>query len=505
MTRSARVLAGVSFSYIQLAVTTLIAIWYTPFLLRHVGTHDFGIWSAALPILGYVGYAEFGVLMILQRDVSYQLGAAGGDPAAAAGLADRIGQTLRMLVFQFPVLAAVSVVMFTTLSRTWGEAKLPFAVILVVLVGTFPLRAAHAALVGLQDLAFLGRLSLVNYVAGIAVSVVLLLVGCGLVALATSWAFTQVVLTVSCVVRLRLRFPTAFPRRLTPVSWTEVGDQLHRGFSIIAAQVAAVMLLSSDVVVIAAMLGADAVVPYTITDKLLTMFGNIPTQITTAAMPALSELRTSPDRHRLADVCTALVRVSLLAIGLVVVLIVFVNGGFVAWWVGKSAFAGPPVSLLICLAGLATLLTGSTNYPLYAFGAERRILVSTALAGGVAVGLGALLTRWIGLAGPPVAMILGSVLVGLPINFAGIARETGTSLWKELRELLPFAWRFAALVTVAFFAGRRWPPTTFVTLAAASIGAVLVYVAVMFPLALRHPVGMYVRPRLDRLRLRFAR
>lgn len=505
MTRSARILAGVSLGYVQLVVTTVVAIWFTPFLLRHIGDHDFGIWSAALPVLMYVGYAEFGLLTLLQRDVGYALGKAGGDAAAAPDLADCVGKSLRILLMLIPLFVTASIAMWAGLSHGWGNARAAFALVLLALILSFPLRVGHAALTGLQDLAFLGRLSLFNYLAGIALSVALVWLGWGLFGLAASWAFTQLFVAAVCLVRLRLKFPTAVPRRLTPVTRAEVREQLGAGFWIVATQLSSVMVNSFDVIVIAAMLGADAVVPYTITDRLLTMFGNLTLQINVAAQPALTELRTSKERHRLADVCAALLQTSLLSTGLVLTLVVFVNQGFITWWVGAHDFAGPYVSLLLALGALACLWFGTTNYALFAFGYEKRILVSTGLSGAVTVGLGVWLTHVVGLAGPPIGMIVGSGLLGIPLNLNWLARETGTTVKAQLRGLLPWAWRFALVLGTGFVVGHRWPPTTFLSLAAASIGSVLLYGAVMFPLVLRHPVGMYVRPRLERLRVRFAR
>src|SRR5579864_4407835 len=42
--RSARFLGGVGLGYSFQAISMLVGLWMTPFLLRHIGQHDLGVW-----------------------------------------------------------------------------------------------------------------------------------------------------------------------------------------------------------------------------------------------------------------------------------------------------------------------------------------------------------------------------------------------------------------------------------------------------------------------------
>ncbi len=92
--------------YAQLGLSTLFGLWFTPFLLRHVGRSDFGLWSAGMPMLTYVGMVDFGVLTIFQREVAFALGEAQGDPRQALGLPWLVGTMLRLVLLQMPALLA---------------------------------------------------------------------------------------------------------------------------------------------------------------------------------------------------------------------------------------------------------------------------------------------------------------------------------------------------------------------------------------------------------------
>ena len=70
-------------------------------------------------------------------------------------------------------------------------------VVLGVFVVTFPLRTFQAALVGLQDLAFVGRVQFGAWAAGTVLTIVLVLYGLALPAIAAGWCATQLVAVIA--------------------------------------------------------------------------------------------------------------------------------------------------------------------------------------------------------------------------------------------------------------------------------------------------------------------
>jgi 1,4-dihydroxy-2-naphthoate octaprenyltransferase len=61
------------------------------------------------------------------------------------------------------------------------------------------------------------------------------------------------------------------------------------------------------------------------------------------------------------------------------------------------------------------------------------------------------------------------------------------------------------LATGVIVLARVWVPHTFLLLGATAAAVGTVYLALMFPLALRAPLGDYVRPRLFPIRARVFR
>lgn len=498
MSRTTRLLHGVAFGYGNQVLVTLVGIWLTAFLLGNLGQADYGVWLVGTRILGYLLLLDIGVVALLPREVAFETGRAGGADAAT-DLSGIVGRTARIVLWQMPVVAITAALVWLLLPAEWEALRQPLAVVLVVFVLTYPARLFQACLSGLQDLAYLGGTYSVTWLLGTGLTVALVLAGWGLYALAIGWAVSQGLSSAIWWVRLRRRFPNAVPRRLPRISGAPLRDRLGRGLWISAAQVAQVLLQGTDLLIIGKLLGPTAVVPYFCTGKVLSVLANQPQLLAQAAQPALSELRTSADRHRLRQVCVALTRAILVLSGGVVCLVLLVNEGFVAWWVGAEQYGGFWLTLALVAGMLLRHWNMTTVYSLFALGHDKRISIAALADGAITVGASILLTQAYGLLGAALGTIAGVVLIGLPANLTLLAKETAASVWELGLELWPWAWRFGLGTVAALAISQLWVPRTTSALVAATLLCALGYLGLMWPLALQEPLGQYLRPRLAAL------
>jgi O-antigen/teichoic acid export membrane protein len=230
-------------------------------------------------------------------------------------------------------------------------------------------------------------------------------------------------------------------------------------------------------------------VPYACTGKLVTLLANQPQMFMQLALPALSELRTSAARERLFDVARAMAQVMLLLSGAVVVVVLSVNGGFVAWWVGESRFGGMGLTTLLLVSMLVRHLNLTLVYTLFCFGYERRLALTSVADGVTGLVLMILLVPAFGLYGAVVASLASTCLVSMPANFVALAREEPGSVAGFLGALKPWALRFvsmgAAVVLLMSFSAVRglW---ALIPLALAMAAA---YLMVMLPALKTPPLG----------------
>jgi O-antigen/teichoic acid export membrane protein len=139
-------------------------------------------------------------------------------------------------------------------------------------------------------------------------------------------------------------------------------------------------------------------------------------------------------------------------------------------------------------------------YSLFAFGQDRRISLTTLADGVITVTASIILVmRW-GLIGAAVGPILGVTLVALPANLSGLARELRTPVSHLIVCHWPWLWRFLLLAALAATSALVWVPRSLPALVAITLASLAAYGALMFPFALRDPLGVYVRPRIETLR-----
>lgn len=502
-TRTGRFVRGLSLGYISMGLTLVVGLWLTPFFLRHLGQEDYGVWLMIGQAMTYLGLMDLGVVALMPRETAFAVGRA-GRPEDAADLPEIVGRTIRLVLWQLPFVAAIATLAWFLFPGPIRGAAGPLAWLLVLFVIRFPIRIFQEVLVGLQDLAFIGKIQLVGFILTTATTVGLVLAGWNLYALVVGWGIGQLIPALVSFVRLRWRYPFALPTSLPNLPWKTAKRLLSNGGWVSVAQLAHLFVYGSDVLILGYLLGPAAVVPYVCTGKLVSVLQHQPNLIMETARPALSELRASHERDRLHSVTSALTLLALLLGGLIACGVAATNRGFTILWVGESLFGGATLTVALVAIMLLRLWNATAINAIFAFGYERRIS-STLLADGVLTcGLMVVLVPRIGLIGAPIASMIAVVLVSLPWNLSALAREGDVTLIRQVLGLANWFVRFAAVIGLTVWVEHVTAPRRIYALVAAGVAVTCAYILVMLPLARRPPLTEYVRPFVAGLKSRFS-
>ena len=494
--RTTRYLGGLTAGLANHVLTLLVGLWLTRFALSRVGQDGYGLWLVGLQIMGYFALADLGVVAVLPRQTAFVTGRTGRSPGELAAL---VGETARLVLWQMPLVLLGAAIVWLLIPGAWEPLRPALAIVLVAFVVGFPLRLFGAVLNGLQDLAFLGAAQLAVWTTSTGLIVALLYAGHGIRALAWGWALTQLLPPAIHAARLARRFPEALPSRLPRLGLAAAREHLGRALWVSVGQLAGVLNGGIDLLVIGAVLGPAAVVPYACTAKLIQVAANVPMMVSHMAGPALSEMRTGAGRERLLTVANALSQAVLFASGAIACVVAVVNGGFVGWWVGPHLYGGLGLTVLFVALMLVRHWGTTVVFAVYSFGHERRLALTGLAEGLVTATATVLLVRGLGIAGAPLGALVGAICVTLPAVVPVLARETGASVGALLGALAPWAARATVLVGAGVAWQRLAPPRSFPAVAAAAIAAALVWTAIMAPLALRPPLRPYALAALDTL------
>ncbi|CAN5704316.1 hypothetical protein BH24ACI5_BH24ACI5_19280 [soil metagenome] len=492
MSRTRRFVGGASVVYAHQGIVTVVGLWLTPFLLWRLGAHDYGLWLIATQLIAYLTLLDVGVLALLPRDTAYATGRAGG-VASASELPEVIGRTARIVLWQMPLIAVAAGIAWWVLPVSWQPLRVPLGLLLAAFVLTYPLRIFQATLQGLQDLTFVGSVQFFAWLLGTALTVYLVITGWGLAALAGGAMITQLTSLGVCGYRVATRFPAVLPRRIPRLEWPATMAHLQRALWVSVSQVAQVLLYATDLLIVAWIFGPVTVVPYACTQKLISVLSNQPQILAQVAAPGLSELRMGASRARLFSVTSSLSLALMLGSGAVFVVVLAVNRAFVSWWVGADLYGGAVLTGLFAVAMLVRHWNTALVYSLFSFGHERRISITTVVDGAVTLALSLVLARVIGVAGVPLGFLAGALLVSVPANIRALARDTGVTPLEFASALTPWAVRVALIVPVAVGSNLLVRSSSLLTVAAVAAVMGAAYAAIMLPIALRPPLGEYVR------------
>jgi len=491
--RLRRFVGGLGLGYIHTIVTVIVGLWLTPYVLRHLGSHDYGLWLLGAQVLVYLALMDLGVVQLVPRDVAIAAGRANGDSSELQAI---VGQTARLVLWQVLPVALMGSLVVVFLPAEWAPLRWPLALVIVAFVISFPLRMFNAVLQGLQDLAFLGSLQLAAWAAGAAITIAGVAGGLGLYSLSAGWITTQFVSAIGGWRRLVNAHGHVLPSRVPALTWSAAKQQLGTGAWISVNQVAQVLLGGTDLVVIGKLLGPEAVVPYACTGKLLTMLANQPQMFMQMALPALSELRTAASREHLFDVARSMAQVMLLLSGAIVAVVLAVNAPFVVWWVGESRFAGMGLTALLLLSMLMRHMNSTLIYTLFCFGHERRLAVTSVADGAVGLIVMLILVPWLGPYGAVLGSLTSLTLVSLPANLRALAREEGGSPVTFLDPLRPWLLRFVPTIVAIAALTFVWRPSGLWAFAPLALAVGGLYAVVMVPVMTTPPLGTMLNARL---------
>ena len=253
------------------------------------------------------------------------------------------------------------------------------------------------------------------------------------------------------------------------------------------------------------LLGPEAVVGYAITGKLVTVLANQPIMLGVVAGPALAEITTGESRERMSHASTALGQAILLLSGAIACVVLAVNEGFVAWWVGPQQYGGFVLTAAFVVGMVLRHWNVGLGAVLFSLGQEKRLCQSYLADGIVTVIAGVILVFAIGPVGAPLGSIIGVMVASLPMNLTVLIRAKSITPALLMSAYGPWLWRFGLMALLTAAAGRTWAPTGFVSIAGAAALVSMVYGLVMLPVMLRAPIGSYVKPRLAPLGGRVCR
>ncbi len=411
----------------------------------------YGAFLAGSALISILALLELGLALFLTREVA-ALSQQAWDPLRWRALFVTVGLALLAV----GILVSVGGTVLAPWAAAWVAGDVPYiselrtALALTALqVGlSLPLNIVRAVVHGLQKLEVLGWLSVTNTVAS---SLAIL----GIVAMWPNLAAVPLgtlggAVAVSVVAAYSL--PATFSLRTAMRAWPRPDPDVGRAAltycrPFLLGNVFYMVRERTDQPLAARFVGADSVVTYTCTVRLVRLLMFVLPTVSNLAFSASAVLLAAGEiarlRRAVLEAVRAAVAFGILASGAVWV----INSSFVSVWVGPEWFGGEALSTVFCLWLLADCVQGLLSAIVLAAGLTHRASRYVGIEAVLNVILSIILVQYFGVIGLALgtlfSMILGSawLLPRIVFQLTGIGLG---DLWNALRG--PFLLRNAAVL-----------------------------------------------------------
>ncbi len=454
VSRRLTTLFNLLFNYASVLLVVVQGIVLMPLYRRHVPDALLGAWMATGNLLTWLELVDPGTSDVIRQRVAHHYGA--NDRAA---LARTIGTGIRLslgfaciplLGWPFADLACAAASDLTRLSP--ADAASLVTSFRVGLLGVSLSLASYgfsAVCSGLQLALKSGLFFIATGVLSIVITVVMVLLGYGLVAIPTGLAVRAALMSLSfawLVYRWK-REHLPEPMTLDPVEARQVLSLTATTFT---SRLGTTLLDRLDASLIARVLGNTQTFTYGVTGRALEPVRMVSVSLPTSLMPSLSHMVGAGERTEIARVVALLSQVTGTFVAVGAGSVAALDAVFVRVWLGPAVFGGPDLIALLAVSTSLSVFAVTLNRVVSSLGAIRQAAWVSLAEAVVKVPLQFFLLRRLGLIGLPIATCVGAMSVSGWYLPSLVARLVDEPPWRHVLRNLGNA----ARVVVAVLIGR---------------------------------------------------
>lgn len=425
-TRIGRILASAVSSAGGRALSIVLSLVTVPIALGHLGPAGYGLWATITAFVAIQGFADLGLGSGLMQSVSAALGRDDRDAirrsvSNALALLSGIGLLLLATFFLvYPVVPWARVIGADApqLAAVAGPAMAAFAIVFALSLPTGVVQRLQFAL---QQ----GYLAGITQAVGSMLTLVLVLAVVKLDGQLLSMVVATMCAPLIAAVLaglLMIRAQPALRPRRSDLAWDDARGLLRTGSKFLLLEITFVLTFASDNLVIAQVVGLEAVATYSVYQKIF----SIPAIVAGFALtPLWAAYGEALARGDLAWIRRTFIRSFLLLGGLGAVgsvLLYLASGPLIDLWIGAH-FGKDPALAIAFAVWIAVDMTGKAASMLLNGVGVLRQQVWLALAYlPICLGLKILLAQWYGAAGVPAAMAIAYAVTHIPAYWLIVSR-----------------------------------------------------------------------------------
>ena len=258
--------AGALLSYVNLAITCIIPLLYTPIMLRMLGQAEYGLYSLSNSVISYLSMLNFGMGSAVMRYVA---------KARAEGDKEQVEKTVGLFTVIYIVLALLVIIVGFTLTifaDTWfaqgltedeiGRLRILMIIMSLSTAISFPVSVYSSVAVAYEKYIFRRLFDMAATIASPILNLVVLFTGKGSIGMALVGLFIQIayapVFIGYCTKKLNLHI------RFRNLPFSMLKDIWSFSAFVFLSTIVDMLYWSTDKVLIGALMGSVAVAVYNV-------------------------------------------------------------------------------------------------------------------------------------------------------------------------------------------------------------------------------------------------
>lgn len=462
MSNVKRYLSGVATGYIYTIVTSLVALWLTPYTLGFVDRTHYGYYILLADILTWLNLLQLGVSGVFNSKAAMCIGSKDYKTLQVYTSTASLMQAASGLLIL--VIGIVLSFFMDRIVDTTGISQVDVVVTFIIVAFTSFVhilkQPLSAILIANKQIHIDNVLDLLLYFIQVGLTVLFLNLGYGIISLAVSHLVAVVLITLVAYVRVK-RLPFKLKLGFSGFDIKVFWDFLVTGVWFTIGGIGQIFIYKVDRFFIGSYISLSVVTAYHITTKLYDFCNVFFSKFVNISRPYFSQLYAQKNMKRLTQLYDFFVNSSVLLMVFVCIMVYLVNQWFVGWWIKNdpTAYIGDQISFLFAVSVIlqAAVLPNrallvSTLYKVNMQGITRLV------EGVVKFLLSFLLIRHWGINGLLVASIVSCLLCStIWMNYFS-NKVLGLSFSHQLKNYIPY-------LSILLFVGVYFIPSKLVGLA----------------------------------------
>lgn len=458
------------FRVIEIVTVTIVSLALTPYLIRHLGDENYGLWLLILSTLGWFNFIDLGFSSAVKREIAFALEKADSH---------RINVVFSVAIVLFGslgLIAAAGVLLLAVFPQILGinldsqaTATIALSVLAIKVLLDFIMNSFHGFFTAYLRMDIDANISLLNTLVKSAL-VVVLVIDLNIYGAVYATLIADVFAHLLKVVYAK-KLNNGFKFSLKFVSFEEIKYLFSYSKHLVAAGIANIILRRSDPVVISHVLGLKSVALYGVVNNLINQIESLVTAVVDVFSPMLNRL-VARDAN-INDTFKQVVDINFFVVIMLYAPLAILAEDFINLWIGATYAQYAYLSIFLGFAYICksiarpvgSLLLAQANHKLMSvvsfFGAMLNIALSISFA-----------IKW-GLLGVAVATAISFFISQVLLHIVLLKRYNDISLRPAVMKFIFLSLLYVGAVMLGRAVLAQLPPLSWLELIGSAIVIVL--------------------------------